>query len=71
MSPLYGLDDPSFRSMDAAEVVVGMATYHPEVTVLSVFVYGDSSGEAEVVVEVTPATDVVAVNTERSVVLNA
>ena len=71
MSPLYGLDDPSFRSMDAAEVVVGMATYHPEVVVQSVFVYGDPYGVAEVVIEVTPATDVVAVNTERSVVLNA
>ena len=27
MSPLYGIDHPSFRSIDAAEVVVGMATF--------------------------------------------
>ena len=71
MSPLYGIDDPSFRDVDAAEVVVGMATYHPEVTVQSVFVYGDASGRAEVVVEVIPTTATVAVNTERSVTLNA
>lgn len=73
MSPMYGLDDPAFRTIDAAEVVVGMATYHPEVMVESVLVYdGQSNGIADVVVTVRPMTNATtAVNTERSVVLNA
>jgi len=72
MSPMYGLDDPAFRTMDAAEVVVGMATYHPEVMVESVLVYDGESGIADVVVTVRPMTNTTtAVNAERSVVLNA
>jgi len=72
MSPLYGLQDPSFRRIDAAEVVVGMATFHPGVSLNSVYVYGEEAGMGEVVVEVAPVADTsTATAAERSVVFNA
>lgn len=72
MSPLYGLQDPAFRVVDAAEVVVGMATFHPEVSLNSVFVYGEEPGMAEVEVEVSPVSpSITATAAERSVVFNA
>ena len=72
MSPLYGLQDPSFRQTDAAEVVVGMATFHPGVSLNSVYVYGEEAGMGEVVVEVAPVADTsTATAAERSVVFNA
>lgn len=72
LSPFYGLEDPAFRDVRAGEVVSGMALFHPEVNVRSVFVVSDPGGMAEVVVDVTGGEQEIATEQEeQSVVFNA
>lgn len=73
MSPFYGLDDPSFRDVVAAEVVVGMAQFHPTVKVLSVYVLKDAGGMTDVLINVSEDESLTAeeIEQEQSVVFNA
>ncbi len=72
LSPFYGIDDPSFRTIRVGEVVVGMAQFHPDVNVQSVFVVADAGGMSDVYVDVTGGEDELATETEeQSVVFNA
>jgi hypothetical protein len=72
LSPFYGIDDPAFRTIRTGEVVVGMAQFHPDVVVRSVFVIADAGGMSDVYVDVSGGEEeVVSVTEEQSVVFNA
>jgi phage baseplate assembly protein W len=74
MSPFYGIDDPAFRDVRAAEVVMGMAEFHPSVKVNSVYVVMNRNGLSDILVDVSGGEyndSVVATTTEQSVVFNA
>lgn len=72
LSPFYGLEDPTFRDVRAGEVVVGMALFHPDVNVRSVFVVADAAGMADVLVDVSGGEEGETVTEEsQSVVFNA
>jgi hypothetical protein len=72
LSPFYGMDDPTFRTVRAGEVVIGMAQFHPEVDVRSVIVLADAGGMSEVYVDVSGGEEeAVTVQQEQSVVFNA
>jgi phage baseplate assembly protein W len=74
MSPLYGIEDPAFRDVRAAEVVMGMAEFHPNVNVRSVYVIVGQNGLSDVLVDVSGGEDndfITESTTEQSVVFNA
>ena len=74
MSPLYGIEDPAFRDVRAAEVVMGMAEFHPSVNVRSVFVVMGKNGLSDILVDVSGGENNdldVYTSSEQSVVFNA